>query len=78
MELSSSNIKKFLIFQEMELSSSNIKKILIFPEMDLSSLYLSYISGGNFPSLKKKKKKKHSEKVSYILGNGTLQLLHFF
>ena len=25
--------KKFLIFQEMELSSSNIKKILIFPEM---------------------------------------------
>ena len=25
--------KKFLIFQEMELSSSNIKKILLFPEM---------------------------------------------
>ena len=34
MELSSSKIKKYLIFQEKELSSSKIKKILIFPEMD--------------------------------------------
>ena len=32
MELSSSKIKKFLIFQEMELSGSDIKKFPIFPQ----------------------------------------------
>ena len=50
MELSSSKIKEFVIFQEMELPSTKIKKFLIFPEM-----VLSYISGRNFPSLKNKK-----------------------
>ena len=30
----------------------------------------SYISGGDFPISKKKKKKNHSEKMSDILGNG--------
>ena len=56
MELSSSKIKKFRIFQEMELSSSKIKKFLIFQEMELSSSkikkilifsqkYFSWISG---------------------------------
>ena len=47
MELSSSNIEKFLIFQEMELSGFNIKKFfiffqkkafLIFQEMELSCI----------------------------------------
>ena len=32
MELSSSKIKKFLIFQEMELPNSNTKKIIIFSQ----------------------------------------------
>ena len=46
MELSSSKIKKFFIFQEMDLSSSNIsqkKPFLIFREIELS-----YISGSSF------------------------------
>ena len=38
MGLSSSKIKKILIFQEIELSSSNTKTFLIFLEMKLSSL----------------------------------------
>ena len=53
MELSSSKVKKFLINQEMELSSSKIKNFLIFSEMECPSLIFSYISGSNFPSLKK-------------------------
>ena len=32
MELSGSNIKRFLIFQEMELSSYNINKFLMFSQ----------------------------------------------
>ena len=32
MELSSSKIKKILIFREMELSSSNIKRFLIYSQ----------------------------------------------
>ena len=38
MGLSSSKIKKTLIFQEIGLSSSNTKTFLIFLEMKLSSL----------------------------------------
>ena len=34
LELSNSEIKKFLIFREMELSSLKIKKFLIFPEKE--------------------------------------------
>ena len=71
MELSSSKIKKFLIFQEMELSSSNIKKslifsqkkaFLIFREMKLSYILgnrnpekILYISENNFPGSKNEK-----------------------
>ena len=36
----------------MELSSSMIKKFLIFREMELSSVIFSYISRENFPSSK--------------------------
>ena len=81
MELSSSNIKKFLIFSQK-------KTFLIFRETETpkKSFYFrkwnfllfqetgtpektSYIPGSNFPSFKNKKI--HSEKVSYISGNGT-------
>ena len=57
----------------MELSSLKIYYIfskitfLIFREVE-HFLKTSYISGGNFPSLKNKKT--HSEKISYISGNG--------
>ena len=54
----------------MELSSSKIKKLLIFLEIRISSLkYLLYFRRG----ISELKKKIHSEKVSYILGNGTVQ-----
>ena len=50
MELSSSKIKKFLIFQKMELSGSNTEKFLIFSQkksfLKLREMELSYISGG--------------------------------
>ena len=52
--------KKFLIFQEIELSyisgNGNPKKLLIFQEVTFRA---------------RKIKKKHSEKTSYISGNGT-------
>ena len=54
--LISSQKKVFLIFREMELSSLNRKKLLIFQE-------------GTFWA--RKIKKDNSEKISYILGNGT-------
>ena len=38
MKLSSSKIKRSLVFHEMELSSPKIKKFLIFQRMELSSL----------------------------------------
>ena len=64
MELSSSKIKKFLIFQEMELSSSSIKKFIIFSQKKTLLIFremeLFYISeNGNPP------------KILYISGNGT-------
>ena len=64
MELSSSKIKKLLIFQEMELSSSNIKKFLTFSQKKAFSIFremeLSYILGNGNPG-----------KISHISGNGT-------
>ena len=59
MELSSSNIKKFLIFQEMELSGSNIKKFFIFFQkkafLIFQEMELSYTLGSGNP-----------EKILYI------------
>ena len=56
MKLSTSKIKKFLIFQEIELSSSKIKENFIFPKMELSSLiFFLYFRKGQ-SELKKKKK----------------------
>ena len=52
MELSSSNIKKFLILPEMELFSSKIKKCLIFLEINFS-----YISERNFQTSKNSPRK---------------------
>ena len=52
----------------MELSSAKIKTFLIFREMEPPKKF-SYISAGNF--LSSKNKKNHSEKISYILENGT-------
>ena len=52
MELSSSNIKKFLILPEMELFSSKIKKCLIFLEINIS-----YISERNFQTSKNSPRK---------------------
>ena len=49
MELCSSKIKKFLIFEEMEHSSSNIKNYLIFSQKKAFIIFLEmerfYISG---------------------------------
>ena len=73
MELCSSNIKNFFIFQETE----TLKKIIIFQETEFS--YISrdgnplktfYISESNFAS-SKKLKKSTPKKVSYISANGT-------
>ena len=66
MELSGSGIKNFLIFLQKKVififwETETPKKFLVFQETELF-----YISGSNFPS----SKKKHSEKTSYILGNG--------
>ena len=61
MELSSPKIKKYLKF-------SHKKAFLVFQEMKPPKK-TSYISGGNFPSLKIKKA--YSEKICYILGNRT-------
>ena len=69
MELSSSKIKKFLIFQEMELCSPNTEKILMFSQkkavLILQKMELSYISeNGN------------TKKIPYISGKKTF--LKFF
>ena len=57
MEFSNLKPKKLFIFREMELSYIFSKKpFLIFQETELFKT-TSYISGGNFPSLKSKKKK---------------------
>ena len=77
--------KKFLVFQEMEFASSKIKIILYFRKQNFLALYVRR----EISELKKKrskkqqqqqqqqktktKTKKHSEEVSYILGNGTFQ-----
>ena len=88
----------FLIFREMKLSSSNIKKFLIFSQKKAFLLFketetrkkfvifremkLSYITGNGNPKKHlifqevtfwaRKVKNTHSEKTSYISGNGTL------
>ena len=54
--------KAFLIFQEIETP----KKFVIFQKTETLKDLI------NFPSSKMKKKKTHSEKTSYISGNGTL------
>ena len=60
MELSSFSKKVFLIFWEIKLSSTKLKKLVIFEE-------------GTFQPQKNKKKKKkiHSEKISYVSRNGS-------
>ena len=70
MEHSSSSIKYFLYFGKwnfLALIFSQKKAFLIFQETE--ALKTSYTSGSNFPS--SKKEKAHSEKTSYISGNGT-------
>ena len=65
MELASPKIIKALTFSQK-------KALLLFWEMELfKKTSSSYISGENFAI--SKNKKKHSQKISYILGNGTLQ-----
>ena len=53
MELYSSKIKKFPTFREMELSGSNVKKFLIFSQKNAFLIFkeseLSYISGNGNP-----------------------------
>ena len=51
----------------MELMFSQKKAFLIFQETE--ALKTSYTSGSNFPS--SKIEKAHSQKTSYISGNGT-------
>ena len=80
-------LKRFLIFGEQNLSKSNIlskeslpyisengnpeKNLLYFRKQNfLIFQETSCISGSNFPS--SKNKKTHSEKSSYISGNGIL------
>ena len=66
----------FFIIQEMELFSPKIKKVLIFSQKKAFLIFreiklfnkTSYISRGNFWALKKKK---NTEKISYISWNGT-------
>ena len=69
MELSSSKIKKCLIFQEMELSSPNTERILMFSQkkafLILQKMERSYISGNG-----------NTEKIPYISGKKTF--LKFF
>ena len=63
MELSSSKIKKFLIFQEIELFSPEINKVLIFSQKTFFLYFrkwsclkkTSYISGRNLQASKIKK-----------------------
>ena len=69
MELSSSRIKKFLIFQDLNFLAPRLKNFLYFQKWNFPVSYSSYISGGNF--LSAKNKKTHPVKISYISGNGT-------
>ena len=55
MDISRSKIKKFLIFHEMELCSFKIEKFLVLLEMNFPASHFSYISGRKFSSLKNKK-----------------------
>ena len=86
MKMSSSNIKKFLMFQETELSfisgKGNPKKLLIFQEVTFQARKkihpekISYNSGN-----KKNKKISHilsKESCSYIFGNGNPKKLFIF
>ena len=52
MELSSSKIKQFIIFQEMEPSGSKIKKFIRFLEMELSCLKFKSFQEGIFQARK--------------------------
>ena len=52
-----------------QIKKATSKKFLILPEIELSSLislHFSYISGRNFPSLKKKHSKKMSHKKLFL------------
>ena len=69
MELYSSKIKKFVIFQEMKLSTPKIKKVITFSQKKL--LYFGKWNFFKKTFRAKKIKKNHSEKISYTLGNGT-------
>ena len=76
MELSTSKIKKFLIFQEMELSGSNIKKFLIFSQkkafLIFQEMELFYILGnGNPRKIPYILENGNPEKIIYISGNET-------
>ena len=80
MELSGSSIKKFVVFSQKKafLETETSKKFLIFREMELF-----YILGNGNPKKlpifqevtfwARKVKRTHSEKMSYISGNGTFQ-----
>ena len=61
--------KKFLIFPDVELLAPRLKHFLYFWKSNFLVLYFFYISKSNFTS--SKNKKNHSEKMSYISGNGT-------
>ena len=61
--------KKFLIFPDVELLAPRLKHFLYFWKSNFLVLYFFYISRSNFTS--SKNKKNHSEKMSYISGNGT-------
>ena len=63
--------KKFLIFPDVELLAPRLKHFLYFWKSNFLVLYFFYISKSNFTS--SKNKKNHSEKMSYISGNGTFQ-----
>ena len=78
--------KKFLIFPEMELSSSNIKKILIFSQKKVFLIFPKMEPCTFQPKLEKKKNPpgeksyisgngnpEKNSYISYILGNGTFE-----
>ena len=64
-----SNILANRTFHNMELSSSKIATYLIFPEMELSSLEFKQFQDKTFQA--QEIKKICSEKIPYILRNGT-------
>ena len=76
MELYSSKIKKFIIFRETKPSSPKIKKFIISPPPPPQKKKFYISRNGTFLKkisvLKKSTAtKKKSEKISYILENGT-------